>query len=114
MSWVMARLRRQALSRSFGRTGKTWKPGRTADCRARVFAASSGPWMPPHPLRFARSLHDRHAATQPADGAPSTTCAATIVWIVTLVPQPYPHGSEPLASASCCSRTARARWCSTS
>ena len=71
---------------SAGARVRTWlacsekreKPGRASDCRARVLAGSSASEVLPHPPRtFARSLHAAWAAAQPAEGSPSTTCAAT-------------------------------------
>ena len=102
--------RRPSGGTPLAKTRKARKPGRTSDCRARVLPPPASPEALPHPLRFARSLHERHDACHPAEGSPSTTCAATRSDAATMTaPHPYAQGVGSRVSSS-----ARACWCAAS
>jgi hypothetical protein len=90
------------------RPAKEGEPGRGADCRARVLAGSSVSEVLPHPLRtFARSLQAAWAAAQPAEGSPSTTCAAAQRSPVTTTWAEVPRPGSGSGARSC---PRRARW----
>ena len=79
---------------------KRRKPGRSVRWLARVPAGAPPSEVLPHPLRFMRSLPERHMAAQPAEGSPSTRCAATQSDPASsTAPHPHAQGAGSIAAS---------------
>ncbi len=70
-------IRSGSISSVCGGAGIRRKPSPACPPGSRVLPGATPSEVLPHPLRFMRSLPERHMAAQPAEGSPSTRCAAT-------------------------------------